>query len=334
MERLTARLLPLFSLLFILVFTTQSLAATSEKAWSDPQKAEQEVPDFSIQGEYKVSTRWVKMAAQVVALGDGKFKVVGLNGLPGEVSRLDNKMVLEMGTENGRVGGTSKTVKVIKGDSVPRGSTIWIENDTIKVSAGLMKLNFKKVERKSPTLNAKAPEVAVVLFDGTSADKFEGGKMTDDGLMEVGCRSKQKFKSHKMHLEFRTPFMPKSEVGERGNGGLSVQGLYEIQILDTFGKETTNGASGQIEKIAAPKVNACLPPLQWQTYDIDFTAAVFEDGKKVQNARITVLLNGVKIHDDVELPGVSAQASPEGGPIVLQQHGTPVRFRNIWVVPK
>jgi len=177
-----------------------------------------------------------------------------------------------------------------------------------------------------------------VLFDGTSTKKFEGGKMTPDGLIKAGCQSKQKFKSHKMHLEFRTPFMPQAEDTSRGDGTLGVKGSYAIQIPDTFGKVTPKGASGELQKVASPKMNACLPPLRWQTCDIDFTAPVFKDGKKVTNARITVLLNGVKIHDNVELPDLAGGSTRDkkfdGGPIFLQDNGTPVHFRNIWVLPK
>jgi len=145
-------------LLSLLIFTTQSFAVTREKAWVDPLKAAKEIPDYSIQGEYKLSTRWLKMSAQVVALGDGKYKAVSLNGLPGEVSSLDNRIILEMGTHNGRVGGNARTVKIVKGGKAPRGSTIWIENDMIKIRFGLIKVVFNRLSGKARPSARKLPK--------------------------------------------------------------------------------------------------------------------------------------------------------------------------------
>ena len=111
-----------------------------------------------------------------------------------------------------------------------------------------------------------------------------------------------------------------------------------MQILDSFGLEGKNNECGGIYMIAEPKVNMCFPPLVWQTYDIDYTPAQFEGGKKVKNARITVRHNGVLIHDNVELTHATTAAplgeGPEPGPVYLQDHGTPVRYRNVWVVEK
>ena len=115
-----------------------------------------------------------------------------------------------------------------------------------------------------------------------------------------------------------------------------MQGRYETQILDSFGLSGEMNETGGIYSIAHPSVNACLPPLSWQTYDVEFTAAEFRDGKKVTNARMTVHLNGILIHAKQDLPH-STTASPvkDGpgpGPVYLQDHGNPVHFRNVWVV--
>ncbi len=142
-----------------------------------------------------------------------------------------------------------------------------------------------------------------------------------------------------MHLEFKLPYMPAARGQARGNSGCYLQGRYEVQILDSFGLEGKNNECGGIYEIKDPDVNMCLPPLAWQTYDIDYTAARYDaSGGKTANARITVSHNGVVIHDNVELPRATRAApvkeGPEPGPIYLQDHGNPVRFRNIWVVEK
>jgi len=209
---------------------------------------------------------------------------------------------------------------------------------TIKNKDGATIGTLKKVLRQSPTQGAKPPANAVVLFDGTNADGFNGGRMTPDGLLMEGDTSKQKFQSFTIHLEFRTPFQPYARGQGRGNSGFYAQGRYEVQILDSFGLEGVDDECGGIYKVGRPAVNMCLPPLSWQTYDVDFTAAEFKDGKKVNSARMTVRHNGVEIHKDLEIPFATTAApvreGPEPGPIYLQNHGNPVRFRNIWLVEK
>jgi hypothetical protein len=201
-------------------------------------------------------------------------------------------------------------------------------------------LLFQKVNRKSETMGAKPPAGAVVLFDGTSADAFTGGRMTEDGLLEQGCTSKQTFGSHKLHIEFRLPYKPLARGQARGNSGLYLQGRYEVQMLDSFGLKGEQNECGGIYSVGPPAVNMCFPPLSWQTYDVDYQAAVYDaSGKLTQNPRVTVKHNGVVIHDDIELPGernttaAPVKAGPEPGPVYLQDHGNPVRYRNIWVLP-
>jgi hypothetical protein len=152
-----------------------------------------------------------------------------------------------------------------------------------------------------------------------------------------------------MHLEFMLPFKPGANPSSqhRSNSGIYIFHNYEIQILDSFALDYENPGNNAVKpesenkqwcgafyKEKLPDVNMTFPPLRWQTYDIDFTAPVFEDGKKVKNARATVRHNGVLIHDDVELKtGTGAGAKrPQvaEGPVHFQGHGNPVMFRNIW----
>jgi len=208
----------------------------------------------------------------------------------------------------------------------------------------------KKVIRLSPTLGAKPPAGAIVLFDGKSFDEWNHAKKEPvpvqwklaNGAMEVkpGSSSiitKKKFTDFKLHLEFRTPFMPESRGQARGNSGVYLQGRYEVQILDSYGLEGKDNECGGIYRIAPPKVNMCAPPMQWQTYDITFYAPHFDStDNKIKNARLTVLHNGVKIHEDVEVPPKPTTAAAdsnvtEPGGIYLQDHGNTVQFRNIWL---
>lgn len=213
--------------------------------------------------------------------------------------------------------------------------------------AGATQAEFRldRVVIVPPALGAAPPEGAIVLFDGTNIQDWrrwpEQWCVTSGGAMEV-CGSnlvtRAEFGSARYHIEFRTPFLPHARGQSRGNSGVYVHGRYEIQVLDSFGQEARDDYCGGIYSIAAPRVNATLPPLQWQTYEIEFHAPRFnEDGEKTGNARITVKHNGILVHDDLELPhatpgGVTMDEGPLG-PLLLQDHGARVRFRNIWVEP-
>lgn len=291
----------------------------------DPAKAAADA-DFAHQGEYAGMVGGKKVGLQLVAEGEGKFRAVLYpGGLPG--AGWD-------GRRDARVKGTGQqeegNVKISLGSQsgVLRNGKVTMGSDTLE-----------RVARVSPTMGAKAPEGAVVLFDGTNADAWNGSGMSEDKLLKEGQDSKRKFGSYHLHLEFMLPYKPKARGQDRGNSGFYNQSRFEVQVLDSFGLEGENNECGGIYSIKAPDLNMCLPPLVWQTYDIDFTAAKFDgSGKKTANAKVTVKHNGVVIHDQVELPQSTTAAplgdGPEPGPLHLQNHGNPVRYRNIWLVEK
>jgi len=292
--------------------------------------------DYGVQGEYvgllKTKQGTQKYGVQLIALGNHHFRVVGYRGgLPGagwngkgpiqvqaDVELKEGKLVFEGDQRRGVLQGGRLVV-----DLGPDGT-----NDG----------ELKRVDRQSPTLGKKDPN-AVVLFDGKDAAQFAGGRMTKDGLLMEGTRSQKKFQSHHLHIEFQLPFQPEDRGQGRGNSGIYVQGRYEVQMLDSFGLAGKHNECGGIYEVKDPDLNMCFPPLTWQTYDIAFTAAVFDEaGKLTRPARITVRHNGVLVHDNVELPrdrstrAAPLKPGPQPGPIYLQNHGCPVRYRNIWVV--
>jgi hypothetical protein len=210
-------------------------------------------------------------------------------------------------------------------------------------------LNVTKPEHKEHMKTVPPPKDAIVLFDGKNLDnwvKTNGKdaatwKLLDGGIMEVkggNIMTKQKFAGKlRLHVEFRVPYMPKASGQGRGNSGVYVQGRYEVQILDSYGLKSKDNDCGGIYTVAAPLVNACKAPTIWQTYEIDFVAPKCENGKKTAPAVITVHHNGVKIHDAVKITKDNTTAGLGGdvctpGPIMLQDHGNPVQFRNIWLV--
>jgi len=212
------------------------------------------------------------------------------------------------------------------------------------------KFKAAKPEDLKDAKGTPPPEGAIVLFDGKDFSKWvkRDGKgevkwTLKDGVMggvkdHGDITTKDTFGGKfKLHVEFRVPYEPGGAGQGRGNSGVYVQGRYEVQILDSYGLKSEKNDCGAIYGVAAPKVNACKAPTVWQTYDIVYAAPKFENGKKTEPARMTVHHNGIKIHDDVPIPVDNTTAGLGGdpatpGPILLQDHGHPVQFRNVWLM--
>ena len=204
----------------------------------------------------------------------------------------------------------------------------------------------KKLKRHSytsPTMGKKAPANAITMPDGFTNVK-------EDGLLWAGGKTKKDVSSFKLHLEFRLPYKPHRNPSnqDKGNSGIYIYNNYEVQVLDSFGLDYSANEfpikteskpfqwCGCLYKMKMADLNMSLPALTWQTYDIEFTAPVFEGEKKVKNAILTVYHNGVKIHDKVELKtGTGAGAKRKQlakGPIIFQDHQNPTAYRNVWIV--
>lgn len=330
--RLTFAVLAMAALLAAPLFSPVFCAEAKKDKGLVALTPEEAGPDYAVQGEYLATLGENKGGMQVIALGKEGFRAVFYNGgLPG--AGFDGKEKQEV---NGKWEGD--VVKFTRPDKATFSMTITKAGEASGINERGQRIIITKVQRQSPTLGAKPPQGAVVLFDGKDASNFEGGKVDARGLLNVGVRSRQKFKDHSLHIEFLLPFMPDARGQGRANSGVYVQNRYEVQVLDSFGLKGEDNECGGLYRTAKPLVNMCLPPLVWQTYDIDFTAARFdESGKKTKNARLTVKHNGVLIHDDFELPASSGGGEKETaqpGALSMQDHGNPVFFRNIWVVEK
>ncbi len=208
--------------------------------------------------------------------------------------------------------------------------------------------------RMVTTAPDKAPSDAIVLFDGTSLDQWVSGSdgsspaewEVADGAVTVlrgkgEIRTKQEFSDYQLHIEWKSPTVIEGEGQGRGNSGVFMQGRYEVQVLDSYNNRTySNGQAASLYKQRIPLVNATKPPGEWQTYDIIWTAPRFNaDGMLISKARVTVLHNGVLVQNNVELDGpteyigIPKYKAHGPGPIILQDHGNPVSFRNIWIRP-
>jgi len=213
---------------------------------------------------------------------------------------------------------------------------------------------YKPVPPKvTPGEDGAPPSDAIVLFDGTSLDKWISSAdstaakwtLNKDGSMTVKDRTgdiqtKQNFGSVQLHIEWKSPAEVQQEGQHRANSGVFLNGMYEVQVLDNNDNDTyVNGQVGSIYKQHVPLAMASVPTGEWNTYDIIYHAPEFEKGQKVKSGTLTVIHNGVLIQDHVEIKGTTPYIGwpknpPHGkGPLKLQDHGdnSRVSYRNIWV---
>lgn len=303
-----------------------------------PRIALTEVPeddwDYQLMGEFVGliqvdDSKHEPLGIQLRPLGGNNFEALQfIGGLPGQEGFSNQALPL--------VGRRHEQSLVLSGGPwaiIAKKESCLIIDQTGKVLG-----NLDRIERGSPTMGARPPKGALVLFDGTHTDQFISAKMTEDGLLMAGAEIRPMFQDFNLHLEFRLPYMPNSTDQSRGNSGCYIQSRYEVQILDSFAELPRFNGASSLYRTKSPDLNMSLPPLVWQTYDIIFTAPRWAaDGTKLSNARITVWHNGVKTQDQYEIPnktGAGKEEEPTLLPIRLQDHRDPVVYRNIWIIDR
>jgi hypothetical protein len=289
-------------------------------------------PEAEVQGLYEGALKDVKFEARVIAMGKDAFKIYLRQDLGGgKVGKVEL---------DGKVEGDTVTFKNKGGDVEWTGS---YASGAIKGTAGGAPFEMKRVQRKSPTLGKQPPAGAIVILDGKNWDQIsptrtaEEWKAGEDGSIQItkgDVRSKQQFDgSFDHHVEFMCPLMPAARSQGRGNSGCFLPNGDEVQVLDSFGMDTYKGGGcGGLYNYKDPDTFdvfslASLPPMEWQTYDMEYRVEKV-DGKPTGKPKLTVYHNGIKIHDAVEL-----KAGAKKGDVHWQDHGNPVRYRNIWVLP-
>ena len=310
-------------------------------------------PAFQIQGEYvgQVGGRR-PIAAQVIALGNGQFEgILYRGGLPGAGWDGDTRSYFR-----GQREGETTQLHGIFGERLMFTNPVFRgtirdgqfsgRDDAFRNVLPDTRFQMQRVLRQSPTLGAPPPAAALVLFDGSDVRHWQDGQLLPGGWLKWGTETRRQFKSIQFHLEFRCPFMPTARGMQRGNSGVYIKKEWELQIVDSFGWTTENrkyerlsvfARAGGIHEMVQPRFNMSYPPLSWQTFDGTFEAARFDAaGQRTAPAMLTVRHKGALIHDRYVLPpaapGKTESREHLPGPLLLQDHGNPVVFRNIWVV--
>jgi hypothetical protein len=227
---------------------------------------------------------------------------------------------------------------------------LWLIHDMNRPAPAVISPGTESTQNQA----GQAPSDAIVLFDGTDLSEWTDTKgnpskwiVGDGGYMECVkgsgyIQSKRKFGSCQLHVEFATPSTVKGSSQGRGNSGVFLMANYEVQVLDSYDNKTyPDGQCAALYGRAVPLVNASRGPGEWQSYDIIFHRPIFKGDKVVKKAQFTVFHNGVLVHDHVVLQGGTGWEGPHAIsdyephedklPIMLQDHGNPVRFRNIWI---
>jgi len=290
----------------------------------------------------------VKAKAEVIAEGKRRYRAVFSTLAAGEESparqlELNGKVpvkavALFLGAKVNLAGKTKEADwkgRIAKGQLVAQ---------TKNGPGGKFELN--RIEPKSPTEGLKPPDGAIVLLPyepgkPTNLNEWtnKNWKLLPDGSAQVfkgSSRSLRQFGSCRLHVEFLIPYEPLGRGQGRGNSGVYLQNLYEVQVLDSFGLPPKNNECGGLYSIVTPKVNACFPPLRWQTYDITFHAPkLAADGTAEKAPTLTIVQNGVTIIDNAAIPRDTENRKQKPrllGPLQIQDHSHPVRYRNIWLV--
>ncbi len=256
-----------------------------------------------------------RLGLQIRPVGKDQFDAVSfVGGLPGQDEHQSTPMRM--------IGQRNEDFLVLSGGPW----AIFVEADRCSIlnRKGEKIGSLERIQRTSPTLGSRPPENAIVLFDGKDTDQFTKAEMNEEGLLKEGADVKPMFQDFNLHVEFRLPYMPEASDQQRANSGVYLQSRYECQVLDSFAQDPVFNGCGALYKFRSPDLNMCLPPLVWQTYDIQFTAPRWaSDGSKLRDAHVTSWVNGVKVQDDVALPksdrsrkrrGADFAAHPIAGP--------------------
>lgn len=287
-----------------------------------------------------------RLQAQIRPLGDGTYDGFVL------LERSRKVIAALKLTPNGKDGSGAtvlqgkSAVDHLAGELMPKlEATLKLHNKqitgTFKGDIGEGTLEATPVKKTSPTLGKKAPEGAKMVFDGKDTSQWANftWKLVDGGAMEVAggnITTKEKLTDFELHVEFRTPYMPSARGQARGNSGVYLQSIYEVQVLDSFGLFPLQiNDCGSIYAVKTAQANGCLPPTEWQTYDITFHQG---DTAKNEQPTITVVQNGITTIDNAQVPANivgkgGGGGNPNGGFLMLQDHGDRVQYRNIWVRP-
>ena len=307
------------------------------------------------EGTITIDGKKQNAAVYMIPLSNGKYELRAvadflqrgpyLFQLKGQIRNGQFKFMDNISFDVGRITGTTDKGVVLD-------ASLWsgaIADGAVKgtiAGKSTGEFSLKQTQRISPNLGKAPPAGAVILFDGTNMDAFRHRDPNQavkwkvnqaDKTVEVSggdIVSKEKFGNHRLHIEFCLPYMPTFFGQARANSGIYPQGRHEVQVLDSYGLEGADNECGGIYTISRPKVNMCAPPLQWQSYDIEFRSAKLDaTGKKIAPSHIVVNHNGMVVQD-IDLPRVTGGAlndregEPEG--LQLQDHGNPVKYRNIW----